>query len=92
MILILQIIQKPIFFFRKIKKVIGKFKDELDDQIMSELVFLRSKAYAFKVGKEVKNLKGITKSTIKKLILLFKILRMLIRMRKYFIKDVCIKF
>ena len=33
---------------------------------MSELVFLRSKAYAFKVnGKEVKKLKGITKSTIK---------------------------
>ena len=30
------------------KKVIGKFKDELGEKIMTELVFLRSKAYAFK--------------------------------------------
>ena len=52
-------------FLNMNKKGIGKFKDELDGQIMSELVFL-SKAYAFKViGKEVKKLKGITKSTIK---------------------------
>ena len=36
------------------KKVIGKFKDELDGQIMTELVFLKIKAYAFKVRKEVK--------------------------------------
>ena len=51
----------------KNKKVIGKFKDELGGQIMSELVFLRSKAYAFLVKNEdVKKLKGITKTTIKK--------------------------
>ena len=49
----------------KNKKVIGKFKDELNGEIMSELVFLRSKAYAFKNGNEVKRLKGITRSTIK---------------------------
>ena len=53
-------------FQNKNKKVIGKFKDELDGEIMTELVFLRSKACAFKVmEKEVKRLKGITKSTIK---------------------------
>ena len=52
-------------FSNKNKKVIGKFKDEIDGEIMTELVFLRSKAYAFKVmRKEVKRLKGITKSTI----------------------------
>ena len=42
----------------KNKKVIGKFKDELGGAIMSELVFLRSKAYAFLVkNKDVKKLK-----------------------------------
>ena len=51
----------------KNKKVIGKFKDELGGRIMSELVFLRSKAYAYLVeNKDVKKLKGITKTTIKK--------------------------
>ena len=65
MILIFLIIQKQILFSNKNKKVVGKFKDELDGQIMLELIFLRSKAYAFKVnGTEVKN-KSITKSTIK---------------------------
>ena len=40
----------------KNKKVIGKFKDELGGRIMSELVFLRSKAYAYLVeNKDVKN-------------------------------------
>ena len=38
----------------KNKKVIGKFKDELEDGL-SELVFLRSKAYAYLVeNKDVK--------------------------------------
>ena len=51
----------------KNKKVIGKFKDELGGDIMSELVFLRSKAYAYLVkNKDVKKLKGITKTTINK--------------------------
>ena len=35
----------------KNKKVIGKFKDELAGMIMSEIVFLRSKAYSFLVEK-----------------------------------------
>ena len=34
-------------FSPKNKKVIGKFKDELSGKVMSELVFLRSKAYAY---------------------------------------------
>ena len=51
----------------KNKKVIGKFKDELGGRIMSELVFLRSKAYAYLVeNKDVKKLKGITKTTTNK--------------------------
>lgn len=41
----------------KNKKVIGKFKDELKGHVMSEIVFLRSKAYAYLVnGKEKKTL------------------------------------
>ena len=49
-------------FSNKNKKVIGKFTDELDGQIMSELVFLRIKAYAFKVnGKKVKKNKRYNK-------------------------------
>ena len=48
-------------------KVIGKFKDELGGAIMSELIFLRSKAYVYLVeNKDVKKLKGISKATIKK--------------------------
>ena len=51
----------------KSKKVIGKFKDELGGRIMSKLVFLRSKAYAYLVeNKDVKKLKEITKTTINK--------------------------
>ena len=46
----------------KNKKVIGKFKDELGGDIISELVFLRSKVK----NKDVKKLKGITKTTINK--------------------------
>ena len=47
------------------KKIIGKFKDELNGKIMTDLVFLRSKAYAYKVNNEdKKKLKGITKTTV----------------------------
>ena len=48
-------------------KLIGKFKDDLKGKIMTELVFLRSKAYAFLINneEEIKKLKGITKATIK---------------------------
>lgn len=57
-------------FYGKNKKVIGKFKDELNGAPMSELVFLRSKAYSFRVGgagpQETKRLKGIGRTTVKK--------------------------
>ena len=50
------------------KKIIGKFKDELNGKIMSEIVFLRSKAYSYRVeDEEKKKLKGITKSTIQRI-------------------------
>ena len=50
------------------KKVIGKFKDELNGKIMNEIVFLRSKAYSFTLTdlSEVKKLKGIGKTIITK--------------------------
>jgi hypothetical protein len=55
-------------YSEKNKKVIGKFKDELNGKIMNEIVFLRSKAYSFTLTdlKEEKKLKGIGKNTIKK--------------------------
>ena len=47
----------------KNKKVTGKFKDVLAGRIMSESVFLRSKAYSFLVeNKDIEKLKGITKN------------------------------
>ena len=50
------------------KKVIGKFKDELNGEIMNEVVFLKSKAYSYTLTdlSEEKKLKGIGKTTIKK--------------------------
>ena len=53
---------------QKNKKVIGKFKDELNGKIMNEIVFLRSKAYSFRMNdlNEIKKLKGIGKTTIEK--------------------------
>ena len=54
------------------KKVIGKFKDELDGKIMTELIVLRAKTYAFaqlnedKELEEHKKVKGTKKSVIKK--------------------------
>jgi hypothetical protein len=53
----------------KNKKVIGKFKDELNGTIMTEIVFLRSKAYCFESTKlecNKKKLKGITMKTVEK--------------------------
>ena len=55
----------------KNKKVIGKFKDELNGEIIKEAIFLRSKAYSFLVAKStsdpkaIKKLKGITYSIVK---------------------------
>jgi len=54
-------------YSEKNKKVIGKFKDELNGEIMKELIFLRSKVYSYKTGnKECKKLKGISRSVVKK--------------------------
>lgn len=50
------------------KKIIGKFKDELNGKIMEEFVGLKPKQYAFKVdGEEKKKSKGVKKSVTKTL-------------------------
>ena len=51
----------------KNKKVIGKFKDELGGEVMSEFCVLKAKTYAFKLGNdnEVKKAKGTKKCTVK---------------------------
>jgi hypothetical protein len=51
------------------KKVLGKFKDELNGKIMEEFIGLRSKSYSYKVfedGKETKKAKGIKKNVVQK--------------------------
>ena len=50
------------------KKVIGKFKDELGDKIMTEFVALRAKTYAYLTddGSEHKRAKGTKKCIIKR--------------------------
>jgi hypothetical protein len=52
----------------KNKKVIGKFKDELNSEKVVEFIGLRSKMYTFRTesGKTCKKLKGIKKSVLKK--------------------------
>jgi hypothetical protein len=51
------------------KKVIGKFKDELNGNIMTEIVALKPKQYVYKTedGEEKKKSKGIKKNVIKTL-------------------------
>ena len=49
------------------KKVVGKFKDELNGSVMSKFISLRSKMYAFKVAeKEKKICKGISRVAVEK--------------------------
>ena len=51
------------------KKVLGKFKDELNGPVMEEFIGLRSKLYAYKLfvnGKGAKKAKGIKKNVIQK--------------------------
>lgn len=50
----------------KNKKVIGKFKDELNEQLLLEFVGLRSKMYANRVQRNVitKKSKGVKKSIV----------------------------
>jgi hypothetical protein len=51
------------------KKVIGKFKDELNGKIMAEFIGTRSKLYSFtepNTEKEVKKAKGVKKLMVDK--------------------------
>ena len=50
------------------KKVLGRFKDEVNGDIIDEFVGLRAKLYSYKMfeGKESKKCKGIKKSVVKK--------------------------
>ena len=52
------------------KKVIGKFKDELDEKIMKEFCALRSKTYAFLSDndEEIKKAKGTKKCVIRRML------------------------
>jgi len=44
------------------KKVIGKFKDEMNSKIIKEIIFLKSKCYSYIIEeKEIKKLKGCSK-------------------------------
>ncbi|CAR98546.1 Protein CBG25579 [Caenorhabditis briggsae] len=49
------------------KKIVGKFKDELNGKIMTELLALKPKQYGFKTldGEETKKSKGIKKNIVK---------------------------
>ena len=58
------------YFYKKNKKVIGKFKDEAAGTIIKEFVGLRSKMYSYikDNNKEEKTAKGIKKNIIKNII------------------------
>ena len=65
--LILQIINRPLLITDKNKKGLGKFKDELGGRIMTKIVGLRSKAYAYLIDdfEEKKRNKGVKKCVVK---------------------------
>ena len=50
------------------KKVLGMFKDEVNDNVIEEFVGLRAKLYSYKMfeGEESKKCKGVKKSVVKK--------------------------
>ena len=54
-------IDRPLLIKNKNNKVLGKFKDELGGKIMTELVGLRSKTYAYLIDdfEEIKKSKGV---------------------------------
>lgn len=60
--------EHPIYDNDRNKKVLGKFKDEVNGNIIEEFVGLMSKMYAFKtVNNDVtKNAKGVSKLSLKK--------------------------
>ena len=55
------------FYSDENKKLIGKMKDELNEEIIEEFVGLRSKMYSLKTKKEeMKKDKGVKKNVVKK--------------------------
>ena len=55
------------YFNTKNKKVIGKFKDELNGEVIEEFVGLRAKMYSVKTKtEEMKKAKGVKKNVVKK--------------------------
>ena len=68
------------------KKVIGLMKDELGGEIMTEIITLRPKMYAYKTGgSDLKKCKGIKKCVVKKRRQASRIIRIAYLAEKFFI-------